>query len=213
MEDTGDLPDDQAESSNPSVSSQKSFIAVGETLPETLASSTGKSALWIAEHGSIIFAKETAEPSDASGHESTGGIHASVFISADNGQLERVLRARTVVVEEIREEIFEGHKSTKRRSAWGWVPFRSRLEKDVERAREHLGEVEATLTNRGCVEVSVDGTCVLSKSGPFKREWMNRFPWRRRKNNDYQLHVKDDGMEVRLGGKRVWGVSADEMMD
>ena len=56
-------------------------------------------------------------------------------------------------------------------------------------------------------EVTVDGICVLSKSGPFKREWMNRFPWRRRKNNDYELHVKDDGMEVRLGEKTIWGVT------
>ena len=56
-------------------------------------------------------------------------------------------------------------------------------------------------------EVTVDGICVLSKSGPFKREWMNRFPWRRRKNNDYELHVKDNGMEVRLGEKTIWGVT------
>ena len=51
------------------------------------------------------------------------------------------------------------------------------------------------------------GIFVPSKSGPFKKEWMNRFPWRRGKNNDYELHVKDDGMEVRLGEKTVWGVT------
>ena len=55
-------------------------------------------------------------------------------------------------------------------------------------------------------EVTVDGICVLSKSVPFKREWMNRFPLRRGKNDDYKLHVKDDGMEVHLGEKTIWGV-------
>ena len=53
----------------------------------------------------------------------------------------------------------------------------------------------------------MDGIFVPSKSGPFKKEWMNRFPWRRGKNNDYELHVNDDGMEVRLGEKTVWGVT------
>ena len=61
-------------------------------------------------------------------------------------------------------------------------------------------------------EVTLDGACVLEKSGPYKREWMNRFPWRRRKDSDYQLHVQDDGMEVRLGERTIWGVTADDMM-
>ena len=56
----------------------------------------------------------------------------------------------------------------------------------------------------------MDGTRVLSRSGRFSREWMNRFPWRRRKNNSYELHVEDDGMEVRLGEKVVWGLVAED---
>ena len=58
-------------------------------------------------------------------------------------------------------------------------------------------------------EVTVDGICVLSKAGPFKREWMIRFPRRRGQNNDYELHVKDDRIEVRLGKKTIWGVTVE----
>lgn len=58
----------------------------------------------------------------------------------------------------------------------------------------------------------MDGTRVLSKSGRFSREWMNRFPWRWSRNMSYELHVKDDGIEVRLGERVLWGVTADDMM-
>lgn len=36
---------------------------------------------------------------------------------------------------------------------------------------------------------------------------------RKRKSNDYKLHVVDDGVEVRLGGKTVWGVTTDHPME
>lgn len=57
----------------------------------------------------------------------------------------------------------------------------------------------------------MDGSCVLSKSGRFKREWMNRFPWRRSKNQNYELRVEGDRMEVRLGEKTTWGVTASDI--
>ena len=62
-------------------------------------------------------------------------------------------------------------------------------------------------------DVTVDGICVLSKSGPYKREWMNRFPWRRRKDDGYELYVTEEGIEVQLEEKKVWGVSAADMTD
>lgn len=59
----------------------------------------------------------------------------------------------------------------------------------------------------------MDGTCVLSKSGRRKIDWMNRFPWRRSKNEGYTLEVEGDRMEVRLGDKKIWGVTANNIVD
>ena len=40
---------------------------------------------------------------------------------------------------------------------------------------------------------------------------MNRFPWRRSKNQNYELRVEGDRMEVRLGEKTTWGVTASDI--
>ena len=61
--------------------------------------------------------------------------------------------------------------------------------------------------------MTVDGICVLSKSGPYKREWMNRFPWRWRKDSAYELFVNEEGVEVHLGEKKIWGVTVPDVMD
>ena len=61
-------------------------------------------------------------------------------------------------------------------------------------------------------EMSLDGTSVLAKPGPSKRGRMKRFPWRRRKSTDYQLHVNDDGVEVHLEDRAVLEDTVDEMM-
>lgn len=54
--------------------------------------------------------------------------------------------------------------------------------------------------------MSVDGTTVLSRSGSCKWEWVNRFPWRWSKNENYELYVTEDGFDVKLGERRVWGL-------
>ena len=56
----------------------------------------------------------------------------------------------------------------------------------------------------------MDGTTVLSKSGPYTWDWLNRRPWTRPTDDGYELHVTDDGMEIRLGEETVWGVNAEE---
>ena len=60
--------------------------------------------------------------------------------------------------------------------------------------------------------VTVDGTTVLSKSGQFKWEWLNRLPWTRPKDDGYEVHATETGMEVRLGERTVWGITAEEWM-
>ena len=58
-------------------------------------------------------------------------------------------------------------------------------------------------------KVTVDGVCVLSKSGKYRWEWLNRFPWRRRRSSDYEVSATPDGMEVTLGGKLIWGATVE----
>ena len=134
---------------NPSVSSPKSFLDVGDRLAEPLVSPTGKSAIIANKIGSIIFGKESPKPSDVSGHDPYAGLRFFVLVAAHTGRLQRVLRARQTLLEEMQEGGFAVRQS--RRSAWGWVPFRSRHQEDVEKARENLGEVEMTLSYRACV--------------------------------------------------------------
>ena len=55
----------------------------------------------------------------------------------------------------------------------------------------------------------MDGLKVASRSGSNKRERVNRFPWRRRKNKDYELYVTEEGFEVKLGERRIWGIAAN----
>lgn len=52
----------------------------------------------------------------------------------------------------------------------------------------------------------LDGAKVLSKSGPHKKEWKNKFRVPRKKSQDYALHAVEGGFEVRFDGKRIWGV-------
>ena len=148
---TNEPPTPAAGDLNPSVWSPKHVFAAGDILTdEPLVASTGTSAVWATKRGDIVFAKETAKASDVSGQETSGGLHTSVLVAADIGKLKRVVRARQVLLKELQDGDSPTHESG-RRSAWGWVPFRSRHQKDVDRAREHLGKVEMSLSDKGCV--------------------------------------------------------------
>lgn len=84
------------------------------------------------------------------GVQKLGRVPSSILIAADGARLKRVLRAREVMAKEELEG-FPAHKGTGKVSVWGWVRFRSRLQKDVQRARGRAGEVEVTLSDRRCV--------------------------------------------------------------
>ena len=126
------------------------MLTVGDKLSaEPLLSSTDTSASWTSANVSIMFAKQNAKSSNVSGREISGGFQSSVLVASNVGRFERVLRTR----ETLRTELQEGGSphTIKKRGVWGWVPFRSRHEKDVERARGRVGEVEMTLSDRVCV--------------------------------------------------------------
>lgn len=57
----------------------------------------------------------------------------------------------------------------------------------------------------------MDNKCVISKAGHRRLEWMNRFPWQRRKDDGYELRATGDGLEVKRGGKTIWGLTASDL--
>ena len=96
-----------------------------------------------------MFAKQNAKSSDVSSHANFRGFQLSVLVASIVGRFERVLRARETLQAE-KQDGGSPH-TIKRRGVWGWVPFRSRHERDVERARDRVGEVEMTISDRACV--------------------------------------------------------------
>ena len=57
---------------------------------------------------------------------------------------------------------------------------------------------------------TVDGTIALSKFGRHAWDWVNRF--NRPRDNGYELHDTDQGIEVHLQERTVWGITADELL-
>lgn len=91
----------------------------------------------------------------------------TVLVDSNPGKVHWVLNAREEVMKERQEEkqrleaqeqglekeedeVVEGALA-KRMKAWGWVFRPIGHDKQMERTREHLGEVEMTIDNRGCV--------------------------------------------------------------
>lgn len=58
-------------------------------------------------------------------------------------------------------------------------------------------------------EVTVDGSCVLSKSGSHRWEWLNKLKCRRN-SSGYCIRVVETGMEVQVRNEKVWGVALPE---
>lgn len=59
-------------------------------------------------------------------------------------------------------------------------------------------------------EVTCDGVKLISKSGPYRWEWVNRasrLPRGRKRSDKYELRVAVDGFDVRLGQEKVWGMA------
>eukprot|EP00904_Undaria_pinnatifida_P008324 jgi/Undpi1/4621/HiC_scaffold_18.g07975.m1 len=81
-----------------------------------------------------------------------------------------------------------------------------------EIAAENAEEVCVSVSNKGCVKVTVDGTNVLSKSGRLAFDWMNHLPWQRPTDDGYEVHVVQNGIEVRLGERVVWGMNNNEWL-
>ena len=107
--------------------------------------------MWPADDGSVMFSRISEEFSgDIMGSEEKKGRVVTVMVAPDAGRLERVFNAGKVLREETRED----HDSTRTKGvwgAWGWVTGGRQLRRDVDKAREHLGEVAMTFDDRACV--------------------------------------------------------------
>ncbi|CAM9915899.1 unnamed protein product [Ectocarpus sp. 6 AP-2014] len=99
-----------------------------------------------------------------------------------------------------------GLKKSKMVTVLGFLPFGKhgfRRRRARERAAAHLGEAALSVTNKGDLEVSVDGSIVLRKSGP---SWFGF----RKKDSTYEVRVTEDGVVVSRGGKYDWGIQVRE---
>lgn len=61
-------------------------------------------------------------------------------------------------------------------------------------------------------EVLLDGRSVRRQSGTRQPDFLNRFPfcWRAR-STEYEAHATDSGIDIRLGGRTIWGIRADDI--
>lgn len=57
------------------------------------------------------------------------------------------------------------------------------------------------------------GRKVLSRSGPRSIDFFNRFPFAKRRadSEKYEVYVTKEGIEIRLEGRLVWKIRADDI--
>ncbi|CAM9356562.1 unnamed protein product [Ectocarpus sp. 4 AP-2014] len=100
-------------------------------------------------------------------------------------------------------------KRSKMVAITGVLPFGKngflRRRRAREHAEAHLMEATLKLTNRGNLEVSIDGTIVQRKSRP---SW---FGFLRSKDPSYELRVTMEGIEIYRRGKLDWVIKAEDI--
>ncbi|CAB1102984.1 unnamed protein product [Ectocarpus sp. CCAP 1310/34] len=109
---------------------------------------------------------------------------------------------------EAEKETVEGRglKKSKMVAVLGFLPFGKhgfRRRRPREHAAAHLGEATLSVTNKGDLEVSVDGSIVLGKSGP---SWFGF----RKKDFTYEVRVTEGVVMVSQGG-HDWGIQARKL--
>eukprot|EP00904_Undaria_pinnatifida_P008313 jgi/Undpi1/4611/HiC_scaffold_18.g07965.m1 len=191
-------------------------LQVGEQLKGTLRSADGRSALWPGVDGSLRFGVFLTPDGGKSGKGGVGfGVmeETSLLPSESDKALEALLLRRELQLEG------EGGRGGERENEEGrvvgnwWSLRQASKQRQREIAAENEGEVCVSVSDKGCVKVTVDGTTVLSKSGKMAWDWMNRLPWTRPRDDGYEVHVTDVGIEVRLGERKIWGVTANDLQD
>lgn len=128
-------------------SNPKASLEVDVRLRGELRSKSGKSMIWPAGNGSIIFAKASSMPTATASGDKHGQIHSTVLFASTASRRKRVVRARDALRRELEGGEFS-IRHNKVRGTWGWLPWHRRHQKHVKRTRAHLGVVEISIDDR-----------------------------------------------------------------
>ncbi|CAM9704917.1 unnamed protein product [Pylaiella littoralis] len=187
-------------------------LRVGEDRIAPIRSLDGQS-IWTGNDGSIIHFMlpdaNAPSPSDDGGAIGARAMQqVRRVVSSDSRRLEDVLRTRSTV-----KKAGERGVSLKDAAPGGFwsLGARRRLRK-METAAESMYQRVMSIDERGAITVTIDGAPVLTNSGPHKSEWRNKFPFRRARSQSYEMHPTEDGFEVTLEGRVIWGVQAADIM-
>lgn len=158
FEDAPSFSDDSTDRPNfsPWTSTRFSPLSVGERLRHPyILSERGKTAgVFLETDGSIMLRKKTLGASTSSLGDKLEAEetvkekdNVRLVLPADGRKVENILGKRKTLAKEHLETILTPTK--RRRGPLGWL--QRRRERAQEAAREHVGKVEMTLTDRGCV--------------------------------------------------------------
>ncbi|CAM9131182.1 unnamed protein product [Pylaiella littoralis] len=180
-------------------------LKAGQKLQGSLLSPERTSMIYAsAVDASVVF--ETLVGAVPRGAAGPSPRVSTTLIAGDPKKIARVHRLRAELLEEEDTRIAERGRMG---AVMGWMPFGKdgwRQRRARENAKAHLGEVTMTITSRGILETSMDGTVIVRKSG---RSWFGFA----RKDPTYELRVTEEGFEVSRQGTRKWGVKAEDIFD
>eukprot|EP00752_Nemacystus_decipiens_P016725 g14963.t1 len=211
------------------------MLRVGEQLTKVLVSPDMTSGLFVDANDASLrlyrdFMTGPAADGDAIGDKKAPRV--ATLIKSDPGKMERVHKLRSEIAEEDEERARFGGKGLVRKLQgfcfWGKHGFPRAKER--KKARDNLGQVYVTLTERGAVEGYVDGTLVMKEGGASWLSWLrkpkreSRVDGRRvvkerraswlscltAKTASFELWATNNGLEVKRGGTRFWGINLKE---
>ncbi|CAN0362453.1 unnamed protein product [Ectocarpus fasciculatus] len=163
--------------------------------------------------GSVILATAIGKaPRDADGN-TTGQVPQKnrTLLKADERKMSKVRGLRSEIIGarlEKKRAALEGRTLRKGKVAtfMGFMPFGKHgflRRRAREHAEAHMGEATLSITKKGDLEISVDGTVVLRKSGP---SWFGF----RRTDRSYELRVTEEGVVISRRGMYNWGIKAQD---
>ncbi|CAM9407729.1 unnamed protein product [Ectocarpus fasciculatus] len=164
--------------------------------------------------GSVVHATATGTPPGNLEDRTIDSVPQTrrTLLEANAGRMAKVegLRAEVMVERELADKAAvegRGLKKSKMVNVLGFLPFGKhgfRRRRARAHAAAHIEEATLSVTNRGDLEVSVDGLIVLRKSGP---SWFGF----RKKDQSYEVRVTEDGVVVSRGGEYDWGIQARDL--
>ncbi|CAM9908868.1 unnamed protein product [Scytosiphon promiscuus] len=185
-------------------------LKVGEHLRGRLYNDDLERSSYVEVLGAAVVHTRTTgkAPLDAHGRPVGAPPGKSVVLAfPDRDKMAKVFRNREDMDDEDAERarVAAGGKPKKVAAVMGWLPFGKHgflRTRQRRHARAHRGETKAEITDRGQLEVSLDGTRVLRMHGP---SWFGLG----RRDPTYELGVTDEGIEIRRGGEVVREVKAN----